>query len=227
MRRITGFAAFLIVLLAVPLLARADNTEPSGRVVIEADKSHIDFKAGKDLVTRYVLGETVAKPYFFPVNGLPGKLVTRAWPMEKVEGEANDHVHQKSLWFCHGDVIPEGIEFTKHSKGVEGVDFWSEGKGHGKMVCVKVGKPRSEKDHAWIETANEWQTAEGKKILDETRTIHLYHFSPKANLLVLDIDLFASVCPITFGDTKEGSMGVRVRESLRVTPDRKVKEGAI
>src|SRR5262249_36676704 len=86
---------------------------------------------------------------------------------------------------------------------------------------------RSEKDHAWIETANEWQTAEGKKILDETRTIHLYHFSPKANLLVLDIDLFASVCPITFGDTKEGSLGVRVRESLRVTPDRKVKEGAI
>src|SRR4051812_11168454 len=157
MRRIAGFA----VLLAVASLhAREDAAEPSGRVAIEAGKSHIDFKAGKDLVARYVIAERVAKPYFFPVNALPGKLVTRAWPMEKdVEGEATDHVHQKSLWFCHGDVIPEGIDFVKHIRGVEGVDFWSEGKGHGNIVCVKVGKPRSEKDHAWVETTNEWRTA--------------------------------------------------------------------
>ena len=60
------------------------------------------------------------------------------------------------------------------------------------------------------------ETTEGQKILDETRTISFYPMGPTASLLVLDIDLLASVCPITFGDTKEGSMGVRVRESLRV-----------
>ena len=25
-------------------------------------------------------------------------------------GETTDHVHQKSMWFCHGDVIPDVID---------------------------------------------------------------------------------------------------------------------
>jgi hypothetical protein len=33
----------------------------------------------------------------------------------------------------------------------------------------------------------------------------------------LDIDLEASVCPITFADTKEGSMGVRVNDQIRLS----------
>src|SRR5262249_39675622 len=49
---------------------------------------------------------------------------------------------------------------------------------------------------------------------------HLYNFGA-AWLLVLDIDLHASVTAITFGDTKEGSMGVRVRADMRA--DRKGK----
>jgi hypothetical protein len=127
-----------------------------------------------------------------------------------------DHPHQKSLWFCHGDVIPEGLDYTKHSRNVAGVDFWAEGKGHGKIVCIEVGKPTSDDKHAALVTRNEWRTAEGQKILDERRTIRYYPLAPGANLLVLDIDLHASVCPITFADTKEGSLGVRVREVLRV-----------
>ena len=35
-----------------------------------------------------------------------------------------------------------------------------------------------------------------------------------ARLLVVDSDLWADVCPITFGDTKEGSFGVRVRTEI-------------
>jgi hypothetical protein len=132
---------------------------------------------------------------------------------ERKGGEAIDHVHQKSAWFCHGDVIPEGIEIKHKIKGVEGIDFWSEAKGHGKIVCTKVGTPVNEKNHGKVVTQNEWRTADDVKILDETRTIHLYDLG-ESQLLVLDIDLHASVVPITFGDTKEGAMGVRVRPSI-------------
>ena len=51
--------------------------------------------------------------------------------------------------------------------------------------------------------------------MDETRTIHLYDLGD-ARLLIFDIDLHASVAAITFGDTKEGSFGVRVPSSMRV-----------
>src|SRR5262249_27302268 len=125
-----------------------------------------------------------------------------------------DHVHQKSAWFCHGDVIPEGLELKQKIKGVEGIDFWSEGRAHGRIICTHVGEPRREKDHVRIGTHNEWRTAEGIKILDEDRVIHLVNLGA-ARLFIFDIDLDASVVPITFGDTKEGSFGVRINDQIR------------
>jgi Family of unknown function (DUF6807) len=192
-----------------PTAPASDDAAPS----IKAAKDHMDFLIGKDLVTRYYTGEEIAKPYFWPLNAPGGVPLTRAWPMDQDAKETTDHVHQKSAWFCHGDVIPEGVEVKDKIKGVKGVDFWSEAAGHGVIACVEVGEPKAAKNHAWITTRNEWRTADKVKILDEKRTIHLYELEG-ARLLVLDIDLHASVCPITFGDTKEGSFGVRVRDAI-------------
>jgi hypothetical protein len=184
-------------------------------VQIKATPEHIDFLIGDELVGRYHIGPKVAKPYFWPLTAPGGVIVTRAWPMEAAaKGDSTDHPHQKSAWFCHGDVIPEGIELKQKIKGVDGVDFWSEAKGHGKIVCTKVGAGVANDQHGSISTHNEWRTADGVKILDEVRTLKLYNFG-KSRLLVLEIDLHASVCPITFGDTKEGAMGVRVHDALR------------
>ena len=194
------------------------TADEPGKVEIKATRDHLDFLVNGQLATRYHIKTTAAKPYFWPVNAPGGVPVTRAWPMEKAKpGESTDHPHQKSAWFCHGDVIPEGIELKVKAgdKRVKGVDFWSEGKGHGKIVCTEVGKPTSGgKGQAGILTKNEWRTADGTKILDETRGITLYDLGD-ARLFVLAIDLHASVAPITFGDTKEGAMGVRVHDAIR------------
>jgi Methane oxygenase PmoA len=180
--------------------------------------SAIEFTIGDELFTRCVFGAEVAKPFLWPLNA-PGEIpVTRAWPMQKgLPNETTDHVHQKSAWFCHGDVIPEGIELKVHSadKHVKGVDFWSETTGHGKIVCTDVGEVTSKDGIGRAVTKNEWQTSDGMKILDEQRIVTVRNFGD-ARLVVLDIDLNASVCPITFGDTKEGSMGVRVNDTFRL-----------
>src|SRR5262249_21319290 len=148
-------------------------------------------------------------------SGPGGVPVTRAWPMEKSRpGESTDHIHQKSMWFCHGDVIPEGIDIKTKIKGVEGVDFWSEAVGHGRIVCTKVGSPVTNKNHVSISTEIEWRTCDGIKLMEETRTIHLYDFGD-TRLFVFDIDQQGSAVPITFGDTKEGSFGVRVNGVIR------------
>jgi len=193
--------------LCVPLLA----AEPE--LTVKKSKESLDFSYGGELIAKYVIASDVAKPYFWPLNAPGGIPVTRAWPMVKgTAGETTDHVHQKSAWFCHGDVIPVGIELKTKSadKRVRGVDFWSETPGHGKMVCVEVGEPKTvSKTEVRVPTKNEWRTADGVTILAESRTITVRKLD-KGYLIALDIDFHANVCPITFGDTKEGAMAVRV-----------------
>src|SRR4051812_4717742 len=113
----------LVLLAAVALLAR-----PASAADVTATKTAdgVEFKAGGAVVAKYHTGPAVAKPYLWPVVAPNGVPVTRAWPMEKGKtGETTDHVHQKSVWFCHGDVVPEGIELTTKTteKGGRGVDF--------------------------------------------------------------------------------------------------------
>lgn len=217
----------VLALLALPLSARADD------VSIAVGKDAIEFQAGKVVVAKYATAEGVAKPYLYPVLAPNGVGVTRAWPVEKgLPGEATtDHIHQKSVWFCHGDVIPEGVELKIKSanKADKGVDFWSEAKDkdgtarHGKIKCVKVGEPKQhDKTHASVETHNEWFTPDGVKIMDEVRTIHFIE-GKEGRTFAFDIVLKATVCPITFGDTKEGSFGIRVHDGLRPTE----KTGAV
>jgi len=213
MRRLLALALF-----AVPSAARADDATAT------VTKDAIEFKSGSTVVAKYVTAESVAKPYLYPVLAPNGVPVTRAWPMDPGPPMGTkDHVHQKSVWFCHGDVIPEGIELKVKSanKGDVGVDFWSEAKDasgprHGKIKVVKVGKPvQVAKNHVSVETQNEWFTPDGVKIMDETRVVHFVD-NPEGRLFAFDIVLKATVCPITFGDTKEGSFGIRVRDELRM-----------
>ena len=209
-----------LVALAAPLAAQDVTATKSGDT--------IEFKAGGDTISRYQFAGTVqvdkgeatkplAKPFFYPLYA-PGQIpVTRDWPMKRgTPGETVDHFHQKSVWFCHGDVIPDGVTLKQKSadKNVKGVDFWAEGGNHGRIVCTSVGEPKQvSANHVVVPTTNEWQAAEGLKLLDEARTLHVVAL-PAGRLIVFDVDLTAAV-PVTFGDTKEGSMGVRVPDSFR------------
>ena len=171
--------------------------------------------------------QPLAKPYFHPLNvHMGGPAVTRDWPLKRgAAGETTDHFHQKSVWFCHGDVEPGWFRHSgKSADGrAGGVNFWTEAAGHGRIVCVEVGEPKADGPSALtIPTRNEWRTADGRKVLDESRMIGLSDRTP-GMLLTLDITLTASEGPVTFGDTKEGAMGVRVHDELRT----QAKTGAV
>ena len=216
--RTLALASFLLA--ALPLAA----AEPV--MTVEKSMDAVEFRFGDETVATYVIATSAAKPYFFPLNAPGGVSITRAWPMMKgVKGETTDHIHQKSAWFCHGDVIPEGFVLKTRSsdKRVEGVDFWSETPGHGKMVCVDVGEVKTVgATVVSLPTKNEWRTADGEKILDERRTITASKLD-KGYLIVLDVDFHATVCAITFGDTKEGAVGVRVPDKTAIN----TKDGGI
>jgi hypothetical protein len=217
MRGRTCPSLWLLALLAASPAAVAAPAPPR-KVAIAKETDHLDFRGDRQASTVYHFGPRLAKPYFWPVlapNGLP---LTRPWPMgPRDSGGSLDHPHQKSLWFCHGDVIPEGMTLTRRVQGVRGVDFWSETPGHGRIVCTHVGNPEKTRSGIAILTRNDWRTADDVTILTETRRIELLDLG-SAQLYVLTFDLHASVVPITFGDTKEGSLGARVRDSMTEKP---------
>jgi hypothetical protein len=213
-----------IVAAAFLALVPMSHAQGGKNVEIKDGRDSLDFYIGDELVTRYHTSG-YAKPIFWPVNAPGGAPLTRNYPPP--EGQAKDHPHQKSAWFCHGDVIPEGIEFKSPIKNVEGVDFWSEAKGHGIIKSGPVGlalESTKRKDHASLNNMLEWQTADGKKIMDESRTVSLYNIGKNARLIVVKIDLHASVCPITFADTKEGAFGIRINDVINAEVAKKGKE---
>src|SRR5262245_40957262 len=178
-----------------------------------------DLKLGDRLVARLHHGKGKeaagpAKPYLWPVLAPGGVPVTRAWPMDPAGAKSKDHVHQKSAWFCHGDVIPEGVELKQRVKGVDGVDFWSEAPGHGRIVTVGRGAVTPDGASS-LSLFNYWQAPGGDNILTE-RTNYSCHELGGARLIVVRTRLTAEFCPVTFGDTKEGSFGVRVNDQLAV-----------
>jgi hypothetical protein len=186
---------------------------PPPSVEIRVGEKRIDFLRNGQVIASYHTDSTLFKPHFHPILAPNGKPINRRYPMEEVPGETKDHKHHRGLWFCHGDVIPEGMTLKHKIKGVAGVDFWAEGPGHGRIVCVETEQPKQHsEDHVSLRTRNEWRTFDGEKVMDEVRTIHFINHG--ATHLILEIELIASVCPITFGDTKEGCLGVRVADSM-------------
>lgn len=181
------------------------------KVTAEGTES-IRFDIDGLLFTRLYIGPKVAKPYLWPINSSDGVPLTRAWPMEPVKPgspeKTTDHKHQKSAWFCHGDVRAEGVE-TPKKKGIDGVDFWSEDGPHGK---IRVTSSKAQKESATLEL--DWLSADGKKILGETRTYRVLEGKDGQRLIVMDTTLKAGDNNITFEDTKEGAFGIRVRDVM-------------
>ena len=198
----------ILAVCFLPAVAAAQD------LTVTAAKGVLEFRDGDQLITKFD-HKSWSRPIFYPMLSPSGRALTRNWPMVKdVKGEATDHPHQKSAWFAHGDIVAEGVAVKHAMKGIKGFDFWDENPGASKVVCTSVEITSRAKDHLVVVTHNDWVDADGKKILEETRTIHVYAVAA-AWLIVVDSDLFASVASLIFEDTKEGTFGVRVSESIK------------
>ncbi len=216
---LASYGIFLATIGGMPARSASKGTTEEKDSFVPAFammSSDIVFRAAGSEAATYRFGGNLAKPILWPLMAPNNKEITRDWPMGPPRSGllAEDHPHQKSAWFTYGDVIPEGMEIKHKHKGIEGIDFWAEGPGCGRIVCVGTSDYHKESDHCGVTTRNEWRDADGAKIMDEVRTIRFFNYE-NARLFIVESDLYASVVPITFGDTKEGAFGVRVAHSLR------------
>src|SRR5262245_1417360 len=105
-----------LCLAAIAGLVLCTSLPPGEKDVVRitAKGRSFDFSVVDKLVGTYHCETDLPQPHFHPLFAYSGKPLTRAYPMMKdVPGETKDHPHHRGVWFCHGDVIPEGIEFTK------------------------------------------------------------------------------------------------------------------
>ena len=179
-------------------------TELDGKLRLEIDG---------ELFTEYHFKD-VPRPYFYPVLGPGGLEMMRHWPMKDLPDEEHDHVHHRSLWFTHGEI--------------NGQDFWSEGQKAGKVVHEKFLEIKSGRDQGVVSSANKYVARDGKVICTDRRVFRVYSRPNEERLFDFEVTLFASESEVTMGDTKEGSMAIRLAETMRLkSPKGKAGEGHI
>ena len=152
------------------------------------------------LFTEYCFKD-VPRPYFYPVIGPTGEPIIRHWPMKEGEDEAQDHVHHRSLWFTHGEI--------------NGHDFWGEGGKSGKIVHDKFLKVTYGRDMGVIQASNKYVSRDGQIICTDTRT-HRFYNRPDGQIMDFEITIHASEGKVVMGDTKEGSMAIRLAPTMRL-----------
>ncbi|HSU66195.1 MAG TPA: PmoA family protein [Tepidisphaeraceae bacterium] len=206
----------LIVLISASSLLAADagftlTRTPSGGVEVKVD--------GKPFAT-YVIDQG-NKPFLWPIYGPTGKPMTRAYPMEQVEGEQHDHIHQRGLTFGHEgindtDTWQEKATYEEMLKSPK-----TEATGRKRIVRVGAEKHRdftelkAEGDHASIVETLDYVDPKGKRLLTEERRI-TFHLIGDMRAIDFDQDLIASDGPVTFADAKDAGLEIRVPTSMAV-----------
>ncbi len=195
MKTLLPAAIALTSLVLTPLDASEVTVEKTDRgAVVKVD--------GK-VFTEYLI-KSGHKPICYPIIGPTGKAMTRNYPMvtDQVEGERQDHPHHRSFWFTHGSV--------------NGVSFWDEGANAGNIVHREFVKLESAGSTAVIVTRNDWIGPDNKAACSDERTLT---FGADTDRRWIDFDITFHALgeqPVKFGDTKEGSFGVRVAGTMKV-----------
>jgi hypothetical protein len=202
-RLIPAFAGIMasvgVLLLAGCAHSRAGGAE-GVRILPEDGKLRVEIN-GK-LFTEYHYKDT-PRPYFYPLLGPDELPMTRRWPLESSTDEQHDHPHHRSLWYAHSSV--------------NGLDFWTETSNSCKIVHQKFLNIQSGKKSGVIQSTDNWVARDGTVVCTDVRTLRIYSRPDDQRLFDFDITLQAPPDkPVIFGDDKDGTMAVRVAETMRL-----------
>ena len=95
------------------------------------------------------------------------------------------------------------------------MDFWSDNKG--KIVHDKFLEVSSGPKVGVIKSQNKWVAPDGKVTCTDTRT-HKFYNTSDGQIMDFEVTIHASEGEVVFGDTKEGSMGIRLAPTMQLAP---------
>ena len=186
--------------VGVMLVAGALCADENKGVKITELDNKVRVEVNGELFTEYVF-KGAPHVYFYPVIGPNKTPITRNYPMKDADGEERDHPHHRSLWYSHG--------------AVNGIDFWAETPKAGKILHDKFLEVKSGEDSGVIRSQNKWVGPDGTIVCTSEQTFRVYARPANERLFDFDVTLKAGDKEVVLGDTKEGSMGIRVAETMR------------
>ena len=196
--------------------AQAKTDAPNYVQVVkhEADR-RVDIIVGGKPFTSYIWPTTLKKPVLYPLRSASGAVVTRGYPLEPRAGERVDHPHHAGLWFNYGDV--NGLDFWNNSDAIKP----AQAPKYGTIVHRSIKSTKSGAGEGSLEVTEEWVNNDNKPLLrEDTR----YVFRADGAARSIDrITTLTALDTVTFGDNKEGVIGLRVARSLEhpsLTPER-------
>lgn len=158
------------------------------------DKLKVEIN-GK-LFTQYNY-KNVEQPHFYPIVGPTGEIIVRRWPTEpNMDGayEQHDHPNHIGLWFGH----------MVNGK----VRYWGGGKVHEKFLEINSG------DVGVIKAENKWVSEANEVVCNSTNTYKICPLEDGQAMIDCEIKISASNGPVTFNDSKEGTMAIRLATSM-------------
>jgi hypothetical protein len=198
----------LIVVLITPLLFAAN-------VAVERHGQQIDIAVGGKAFTTFFVGEAAAKAYLMPLRTAQGLTISRPFPVgNDVSGgdpkASSFEPHQRPLYFAHGNI--------------NGLNFWGESafdryysdhsqQAYGHLANPKIEETRSGAASGSVKASFSLADPNGRIVGRQTEE---FVFSGDDRQRVIDCTfvLWATNGPLTLGDTKEGTFGIRLGPEL-------------
>src|SRR5262249_2649729 len=96
-------------------------------------------------------------------------------------------------------------------------DFWSEEKQFGKTVHQGFDEIKSGPKVGVIRSHNNWVAADGTLVCTDERVLRIYApANPDERVFAFEISLRSARGDLWLGDTKEGTMALRLAETMRL-----------
>ncbi len=182
----------------------ADAATPAGEPrpfaavqAVPVPDQQVSFQRDGVELVRYHYGHQHERPFWFPLIGPAGRVVTRMGHPHDPTG----HSHHNSVWISH--------------QKVNGVNFW-EDPGPAKIVHQKIEELDDGPDVASLRVRNAWTGPDGKAILNERRLMTVRPLPDGEWLLIVELLITPADGDVTFGKTPFGIFAARVAKTMDV-----------
>jgi hypothetical protein len=200
-----------LALLALAAACRSSDSlsERGDWIAVERAPAHLSVSVGGRPFTEYWFSGST-KPWLYPLLSPSGLAVTRGFPMEELPHEARDHPHHRSLWFAHG--------------AAGGFDFWHQG--DERVEHLGFDEVTEGRGRALVRSRNAWRAPDGTVVCLEQRRMEFLADGavgpgsrgepPSARAIDFEVTLVPQGRDLLLGDTKEGTMALRLAPTLRL-----------